>query len=250
VKGRRAQTWALGLVFLLIGTAGAFALGRLAAKTMLVPDRLSGSVPGPAPDLVGRPLARAREEAEDVAGGLDVLGVAYSSDVDSGDVLAQYPPEGMPVERGKPIEVVVSAGSGRRRVPELSGLTEESARDLLAAVGIPLAGVRAVVDGGFEKGTVVSTEPSAGSPLSEKDSVTLAVSRGGAIVEVPNLAGRSQSEAADLLQGTQLRPGEVTFEKGEDEDVGEPVVVGQDPPAGGLAESGTAVDLRMGRAPR
>jgi serine/threonine-protein kinase len=234
-------------MLLAIGTGGAYALGRLAATSLLLPGGLSGSSVEQAPNLVGRDLDEARRKTEGVAGGLDVLGEAYAGEVDSGKVLFQYPPDGLPLEPGKPIEVIVSAGPGARRMPDVAGLPQSSALELLGQAGVKTPHVVTVAEPGAEQGSVVFTEPPAGAPLAETDSVVVGVSRGGNIIEVPNLAGKTPEEAGIILQGAQLRIGETAFAEGEDSP-GELVVVGQDPPAGGLAASGSAVNLRLGRS--
>jgi serine/threonine-protein kinase len=243
----RGRVWALGLALLLTATLGAYLLGRLAAHALLLPASLSRAGVSAAPDLVGRELEDARSEAQDAGAGLDVLGVAYAAEVDSGKVLSQYPAEGLPLEPGKPVEVIVSAGPGTRRMPDLQGLPESDARTLLAQLGAEAPRVEAEAEPGVAQGTVVSTRPPADASLAPGDSVVLSVSRGETIVEVPNLRGKSLEEAAAILQEAQLRAGETAFDEGS-ESAEALVVVGQEPPAGGLAASGSAVNLRLGRS--
>jgi beta-lactam-binding protein with PASTA domain len=96
---------------------------------------------------------------------------------------------------------------------------------------------------------VVDTDPPAGAVLESGDSVLVSVSRGGDIVEVPSLIGKTLEEAGTLLRGVQLEIGETTFAEESGTGTGDAVVVGQDPPSGGLARSGTAVNVRLGQAP-
>ena len=249
VKGaHRLRVWAFGVGLLMVGTFGAYLLGRLAAHTLLLPATLARPAVGQAPDLVGRELDEARREAEGAASGLDVLGVAYATEVDSGKVLIQYPPEGLPLESGKPIEVIVSAGPGRRRMPDVAGLPEKAALALLTRAGVKASRVVTVAQRGAEQGTVVFTRPEAGAALADGDSAVVSVSRGGDVIEVPNLPGKTPQEAAVILQGAQLGVGKTSLAEGEDSP-GELVVVGQDPPAGGLATNGSTVNLRLGRSP-
>ena len=242
----RFRTWTVGLAVLVIGTLGAFIVGRLAANFFLLPATLTRESRSDVPDLVGRELEDAREEVEDAGAALDVLGLVYSAEADSGAVVFQYPPQGLPLEKGKPVEVIVAAGQGERRMPDLVELPEASALAMLETAGIPVAGVRGAVHEGFEKGTVISTDPPAGAPLGAQDSVVVVVSRGDAIVEVPSLIGKSPEEAAAMLQGAHLRVGETTFAEPAGGG-GAVVVLGQDPPAGGLARTGAAVNLHLGQ---
>lgn len=254
----RARTWAVGLAFLVAATGGAFALGRLVADAVLLPATLAREGSPDVPDLVGRDVAEARRRASDAGVGLDVLGVAYSDRVDSGEVLVQYPAEGLALESGKPIEVLISAGPARMLVPDVQGLTQTAAVAMLRTAGIRVTGVRRVAGEGVEAGAVVATVPPVGTPLEEGDSLVLAVSRGGTVVEVPDLVGKSAEEAGAVLRSVGLRPAW----RGADRRAGdaapadtavadggaapERVVVAQDPPGGGLAQTGGAVVLRLG----
>ena len=251
MNAARLRTWAVGLAFLVIGTLGGFVVGRLAAGSLLLPAKLTGADVPHAPDLVGSALEDAREKAAGAGTELDVLGLAYTADADSGEIIFQYPPEGLPLEGEAPIEVLVSAGPGTRRVPDLVGLPRGSALALLRAAGIPVARVESVAEAGLEKGTVIRTEPPAGSALAAGDSVVVAVSRETAVVEVPDLRGKTLAEAGEILRGANLRVGETTLVgAGSSGETGaEAAVVGQDPPAGGLAHSGTAVELRLSDKP-
>jgi serine/threonine-protein kinase len=245
---RRARVWVVGLGLLVVGTFGAYLLGRLAAHSLLLPAAFSRPGVGEAPDLVGKDLDEARREMDGVVGGLDVLGVSYATEVDSGKVLFQYPPEGLPLEPGKPVEVLLSAGPGRRRMPDVTGLPEKAGVALLERAGVKALRIATVSEPGTERGAIVSTQPEAGAAWTGADSVVVNVSRGGDVIEVPNLAGKTPEEAGLILEGAQLSVGKTTFAEDEDSPGGL-VVVGQDPPAGGLATSGSAVDLRLGRSP-
>ncbi len=56
----RARTWAVGLGLLLLGTLGAWALGREAADLLLLPATLTRESRPEVPDLVGEELEGAR----------------------------------------------------------------------------------------------------------------------------------------------------------------------------------------------
>jgi serine/threonine-protein kinase len=265
----------VGLAFLVAATGGAFALGRLVADAVLLPATLARSGVPDVPDLVGRGVEEARRRAADAGLGLDVLGVAYSDRVDSGEVLVQHPAEDLALEPGKPIEVLISAGPGRLRVPDVQGLPQAAAVEMLRTAGIPVGGVRRVAGEGLEAGSVVATVPPVGTPLAAGDSIVLAVSRGGTVVEVPDLVGKSAEEARAVLRSVGLGPRWVRPGGGSADGAGgdgaaegagtaaadtagaggaaapEGVVIAQDPPGGGLARTGGTVTLRIGprRAP-
>lgn len=245
--GERSRVWAVGLGLLLLATAGAFVLGREAAEAVLIPAALGrGGAAREAPDLVGRRLDEARRRAVEAGSSLDVLGMAYGPEADSGEVLEQFPPEGMPLEDGEALEVIVSAGAGVRRVPDVRGFSEADARSLLDGAGIRVSASQRVDAEGAAEGVVAGTRPDVGSPLEADAAVTLLVSRGGAVVEVPDVRGRTREEAAKALTAVRLAVGRVSGGTLDAEPAEGQVVVRQSPPAGGLARSGSTVDLELG----
>jgi beta-lactam-binding protein with PASTA domain len=237
----RLRVWSVGLTLLLLGTLGAFALGRMAARGLLIPATITREAPPEAPDLIGRDLQEARERSPN----LDVLGSAFSASVDSGEVMFQYPPPGITIEGEKPVEVILSAGPGAQRVPDLKGLPQAQALEILQKGGLSATRITRVAEGGYEEGAVVATIPPAGSRIEPGDSLVLAVSSGGAIVEVPDLIGKIESEAELVLRSAQLATGTIELADSLAGPRDSLVVVAQDPPPGRLARSGTAVNMRL-----
>jgi serine/threonine-protein kinase len=84
------------------------------------------------------------------------------------------------------------------RVPVLTEKTEAQARQALAPLKLKLQVRRDYVDGTVA-GTVLSQEPTAGTPLKEKQAVRVLVSRGPPPIDVPDLTGKTQAEAQSLL---------------------------------------------------
>ena len=73
-------------------------------------------------------------------------------------------------------------------IPELVGETEDRARAILKQLGLKMA----VVPGDSEmpRGEVVTTSPSAGTTVTDDQTVTITVSRGNMFI-VPNLVGKT-----------------------------------------------------------
>jgi serine/threonine-protein kinase len=103
----------------------------------------------------------------------------HSSGAASGKVIAQVPPSGSPAVPGTRVHRLVS--SGRRTenwvMPDLTGLSRQSAERWLGANGFRRGSVRRVRMGGREPGTVVGQLPLAGYPVRSNDIVELTVTR-------------------------------------------------------------------------
>jgi eukaryotic-like serine/threonine-protein kinase len=95
-------------------------------------------------------------------------------------------------------------------------------------------------------GTVIRTDPPAGTEVDKGSTVTLVVSSGAAPVQVPNVVGQTESAARDALQAANLRSQVVRV----DVPFGSPqanVVIDQTPGAGEQVAPGSTVTIRIGR---
>ena len=108
---------------------------------------------------------------------LSISGYQFS-DQPAGTILSQNPPANTMVERGAVIEVVISAGTKEKVMPDMAGWTEEHARLYLEALGFDVSEETMLLLGGttYEKGFVEKTTPAAGEPIQVGDTVSLWVS--------------------------------------------------------------------------
>ena len=136
-------------------------------------------------------------------------------------------------------------GGADVRVPDVVGRSEREARDILAD-----AGLRVEVEDMRSRrpvGEVIEQDPAAEAVAREGDTVTIVVSTGPRQVPVPDLVGRTEAEAQELLDESGLRLGEVTEEPSDD--VEEGLVVSQNPEAGGEVDARTRVDIVVSSGP-
>jgi beta-lactam-binding protein with PASTA domain len=120
------------------------------------------------------------------------------------------------------------------------GMTQEQARALFEGVDLefnPLLEQSADVP----EGQFVRQDPAGGSAQEPGTTVDVWFSTGPDSVEVPDLAGRTQDEARQLLADAGLEPGNVTPE--DSVDVPEDAVTRTDPEAGQTVAAGSAVTL-------
>ncbi|MEW5865409.1 MAG: Stk1 family PASTA domain-containing Ser/Thr kinase [Bacillota bacterium] len=132
------------------------------------------------PDLKGMDLRQAVLELERVELTLGVQSEGYSSEVGRGKVASQSPEAGRRVEKGVPVDVVVSAGPEPEiiAVPDLVGTTLAEAGSKLASVGLVKGNVTEEFQEKFAAGLVIDQTPPAGQQVAPGTSVDLVVSRG------------------------------------------------------------------------
>jgi serine/threonine-protein kinase len=168
--------------------------------------------------------------------------VTAPSDAPQGTVFAQDPGAGTEADEGATVEISVSGGPETTAVPNAVGLSETEARDRLVAAGFQVE-TREVFSE-REAGTVTRQEPTAGAEADDGATVTIVVSKGTGLVDVPNVVGLSRTDAEAQLSSAKLEANVVEVPSVEPEGT----VVAQNP-TGGQAREGTAIRLNVAAAP-
>ncbi len=201
------------------------------------------------PMLVGKTEGDARELLEDAGLKCKVKARRESSKYDEGYVIEQDPEEGKRVKKGAEIEIVVSSGKKTEEltVPDVAGMDEEAAQKALNKEGFTKITTEAVYSE-EQQGTVIGTDPAAGTKTGKDTEIKMKVSKGSEKIEVPNVVGRTEAEAREIITGAGLTISTVEAENNESVPNGQ--VIRQNP-AGGKVEKGTAVSLvvSLGKKP-
>ncbi|MFD8966306.1 Stk1 family PASTA domain-containing Ser/Thr kinase [Streptomyces sp. NPDC059568] len=131
------------------------------------------------------------------------------------------------------------------RVPSLLGQSEQEARKRLADAGLD-AKVTKDFSETVERGTVISSDPGPRTRIRGDGPVTLVISRGPEIVQVPDVTGAPLAEARRALKQAGLAAGIVTREF--DEQTAQGAVVSSSPLAGTdvRPDSGVALVVSKG----
>lgn len=183
------------------------------------------------PNLIGSDADSAQKELEDL--GFNVtLKKEYSDTVEEGYVIKTDPVANSSKEKGSTITVVVSKGVQPKTVPDVTGKSQDTAKQLLEAAGFIIGTISEEYSDSVAEGNVISTDPQAKVELEKGSIVNMVVSKGKEII-MPDLvsAGYTYSEARNQLQSL----GVTTIEKQEDRSyttTTSDIVVGQYPAAG------------------
>ena len=127
------------------------------------------------PDVQRRSLIEARLLIEQRRLAVGELREQFDEEVRGGFVIAQDPQPGARVERGRPINLVVSKGPQRVEMPPLIGRPLHDARRILQDLGITLREVRTSLTTELAPDIVVDQSPRAGSRIRPTDRVTVVV---------------------------------------------------------------------------
>lgn len=183
------------------------------------------------PNLIGSDADSAQKELEDL-GFKVTLKKEYSDTVEEDYVIKTDPVANSSKEKGSTITVVVSKGVQPKTVPDVTGKSQDTAKQLLEAAGFIIGTISEEYSDSVAEGNVISTDPQANVELEKGSIVNMVVSKGKEII-MPDLvsAGYTYSEARNQLQSL----GVTTIEKQEDRSyttTTSDIVVGQYPAAG------------------
>jgi beta-lactam-binding protein with PASTA domain/predicted Ser/Thr protein kinase len=150
------------------------------------------------PSVVGMTLAEATARIK--GGSLKVGKVtkAFSEKVPEGQVISAAPKAGSSLKKGTAVALAVSKGRKPIDVPDLTGKNAKNAARDLADLGLAVDATRQENSDSVPKGRVLSQSPRDGT-LFKGDTVTLVVSKGPVLVEVPNVVGQQVQRARRIL---------------------------------------------------
>jgi eukaryotic-like serine/threonine-protein kinase len=220
---RHGWRWAI-LTILVVALAG------LAAWALTRPGEVT------VPSVLGEKQDSATQILE--ARGFDVEVEEFESDAPVGEVVEQDPRAGTEADEGATVTLSVSSGLGTAKVPDVAGLPERRAAKALEDRSF-LVETEERFSNDVDEGLAIGTEPKAGSKLKAGSTVTLIVSKGGNLVDVPNVVGLQQQIAENQLEAADLIPNVET----QNSDQPEGTVVAQDPAGATQVESGSEVTV-------
>ncbi|MDO0915615.1 Stk1 family PASTA domain-containing Ser/Thr kinase [Streptomyces sp. DT2A-34] len=151
------------------------------------------------PDLQGYPLAKAKTELKESGLEPGMVTREFSDDVTRGSVISAAPETGTKVRSGSAVALTVSKGSPVD-VPDVTGESLADAKAELAEAGLKVKVASARVNSDFDAGQVARQSPTDGRQAAEGDTVTLTLSKGPEMIEVPDVVGDSVDDARAELE--------------------------------------------------
>ncbi|WP_310059939.1 Stk1 family PASTA domain-containing Ser/Thr kinase [Arthrobacter ginsengisoli] len=154
----------------------------------------------PLPELTGKTLDEAKTALNAAGMALGEIAETYHETAPAGVVLAQAPPTGAPARHGTPVDLTVSRGPQPIPVPDVRGKKQGEAVEAIEAAGLKaVIAPDTVNDRSVPKGAVVEQDPASGN-LTRGGAVTLTISKGPRLVDVPSFVGKQVDEARNALE--------------------------------------------------
>ncbi len=163
-----------------------------------------GPPPVSIPSIAGLSVTDAQAQLEQLG---FVVGIQreFNETIDKDIALRTDPVAGTKKRPESSITVFVSDGPPPVPVPEVAGKSYDEAVATLAAQRLGAAR-KDVFSDTVTAGTVIGTEPAVGQPAARDSVVTVVVSKGPEMVEVPNVVGMTVEAASTALRDRGLIP--------------------------------------------
>jgi beta-lactam-binding protein with PASTA domain len=190
------------------------------------------------PDVVGQPQASAESTITGAGLTVGTKTSEASSTTPIGAVIRQSPVAGSQVASGSPVALVISTGV---TVPNVVGQPRPTAESMITNAGLSVGTVTTQSDSTVPAGNVISQNPAASTQASPGAPVALVVSSGPESVTVPDVVGRTQSNAQSMITAADLQVGAVTNQQSTSAPMG--TVVSQNPAATTQVPAGSSVAL-------
>ncbi|MFI1163851.1 Stk1 family PASTA domain-containing Ser/Thr kinase [Streptomyces sp. NPDC020801] len=198
------------------------------------------------PPLLAKTETQARQRLR--TAGLDVKNVkhAYSDTVRRGTVISTDPEAGARIRSNDSVTLTISDGPETVKVPDLQDRPLDEARDLLRKDGLEPGMVSRAFSEDVAEGSVISTNPGAGTKRHAGSAIALTVSKGRP-VDVPDVTGEDLDQAKSDLENAGLKVTVASGQVNSEFDKGQ--VAQQTPTGGGQAAEGDTVTLTLSKGP-
>ncbi|MFF9812730.1 Stk1 family PASTA domain-containing Ser/Thr kinase [Streptomyces sp. NPDC014006] len=199
------------------------------------------------PPLLAQSEAQAKQRLERAGLKAGKVTYAYSDTVARGKVISTDPDPGARIRDHDAVKLTVSKGPETVKVPDLQGYKVDKARSVLKDSGLEPGMINREFSDEVTRGSVIGTDPEAGTERHAGSAVALTVSKGSA-VDIPDVTGSDLADARSELEEAGLKV-KVSPERVNSElDAGQ--VAAQSPDSGGQAAEGDTVTLTLSKGPQ
>jgi serine/threonine-protein kinase len=207
VETRKNDTVATGIVFDTNPAQDTVVRAKKDEKPTLTLFVSAGSETQPMPEVIGQQAANAIALLKSM-GFTNIQteeAPADSLDVAVGEVIKQNPQKGDEVAKDSPIVLTVSNGPPEVAVPDVSGKSATEAANILGQSGFKTQ-TKEESSESVASGTVIRTDPGAGTTARKGDTITIVVSSGKAQATVPSVTGLTKAGAESTITNAGLVP--------------------------------------------
>lgn len=211
-------------------------------------------------DITGMSYEEAQKSLKDVCN-LVIIGKNYSTTVPYNKIISQDPEAGRVIHKGEKVEVTMSGGTQEVMMPDLESLLHEEALSVIESQGLMIQekDITYEYNDMVEKGRVYEQSIAAGEKLTPGSEVSISVSLGRleeetAILEVPDLIGKTKQEATAILEALKKTAGFTyplgNIEKRYSAEIPEGQIMEQSLQPGTKVRTNAAIELVISQGPK
>ena len=202
------------------------------------------------PDLSKLTVEQAQEKAKELNFEIKIKEEKYHPEIPEGQIIEQVPKyqQNFKINEGSTVEIIVSKGQEIVKMPKVIGLKRDDAVKLLKETGLEVE-VKEENSDDIEKGYIIKQTTEDEKEI-EKDTeipagtkIIIYVSMGIEQVEVPDLSGKSESEAKTAIANAKLKW--KSTEKVSDSSKPNGVVVNQSISAKSMVDKDTEITITV-----
>ncbi|GAU66699.1 putative serine/threonine-protein kinase [Streptomyces sp. NBRC 110611] len=195
------------------------------------------------PNLVGKTVAEAKESGVNGGFTVNVSDRKACENVKKDQISAQAPEAGTQIGKNEPVSVTVCTGAVQITIPDVTGIPFEDARKELESKGFSNV-ERKLEESDRKAGIVISQSPN--GKAAKDTEITLTVAQAAPKVTVPSVVGQDFNAAQKQLTDLGFKVAKAEQETSDPNQVGK--VTQQNPGANSEAETGSTVNLTVGKA--
>jgi beta-lactam-binding protein with PASTA domain len=212
-------------------------------------------------DISGKSFAEAEKMLQDSDLKVAIKGMNYSETIKKDYILSQTPKGGEPIPADNTVYVVMSGGQEEVMIPDLTSMVYEEAAEIIGLQALVLdeKGITEEYSDVIEKGRIVSQTVAPGKRVPSQTKVGFTLSKGNiseetAVLEVPDLQGKTQKKAKKILEelkeqaGFTYMLGKIRRENSDNVKLGR--IISQSLAAGSSERTDLVIDLVISEGPK
>jgi beta-lactam-binding protein with PASTA domain len=229
----------------LIAAVGGFLISYVAVFLFAFPAEVLPD-DGVLPNVVGKTFENASAILQKAGFPAQQGETRFHKTIPANVVLQEDPPAGSRQKRGTAVVLALSGGQRSAEVPITTNMSQQQARISIENTGLTLGTVTEQL-ADQPRGLVIASSPPAGTKVQLPGSVDIMLSKGPAVVQVPDLYGRTVGEARSMIEQLGLRVAGISRDTSSLQP--ENSVIRQLPSAGQTVSAGGPVSLTVSHFP-
>jgi len=192
------------------------------------------------PSVAGMSVKEAKATLSPLGLTYKIADEAFSEDIPKGKIISSRPAGGGRISEAGTVLLFLSKGAERYTIPNLKGLTVESATSVLQAEPLVIGTTTESFDPKIPEGAIISTSPVAGTKATRGSAINIVVSKGIQQLALTSYVGKTGDQALNELEGE----GFIVTVSYEFSDTSEPgAVISQVPNGDSPAPKGSEIQI-------